>query len=124
MNHNSKPTQLENYLVWSAKVIAGLLILGVLGIHFAVNHLIALGGLLTYQDILNYYQHPIVPVMEIFFLVFVVFHALLGLRSILLDITFTRKYGRVTDLLLAGLFIFIVGYGSWLVIKVVKLGSG
>ncbi|MRR52611.1 MAG: hypothetical protein EG825_17195, partial [Rhodocyclaceae bacterium] len=70
----------EGAWLWLLKIVAGLLIIVIMGIHFVVNHLVAPGGLLTYTDVLAYYQNPIIPIMEILFLVFVVTHALLGIR--------------------------------------------
>jgi succinate dehydrogenase hydrophobic anchor subunit len=110
------PKHNESIWLWLIKIIAGLLVIVVLGIHFVINHAVAPGGLLTYNDVIQYYKVPIVPVMEIFFLVVVVVHCLLGLRSILLDLNPVHAIRRVMDpafgLVGAGAII----YGSWLVI--------
>lgn len=122
INSTQKPQ--EGAWLWLLKIIAGLLIVIVLGIHFWVNHLVAPGGLLSYSDVLAYYQNPIIPIMEIIFLVFVVTHALLGLRSILLDLNPKQSVLRWmnTGLLLLG--IIAIGYGSWLIFFVVAKGAG
>ncbi len=113
----------ENYGLWGLKILAGVLVLGILGIHYVMNHLVAPGGLLTYNDILGYYQKPIVPIMEITFLIFVVVHALLGLRSILLDIRLGKIIRNGLDVCLFSLGIITIAYGIWVVIRVVQLGS-
>lgn len=114
----------EGAWLWLLKIIAGLLIVIVMGIHFWVNHLVAPGGLLSYADVLAYYQNPIIPIMEIIFLVFVVTHALLGLRSILLDLNPKQSVLRWINLGLLLLGIIAIVYGTWLIFFVVAKGTG
>lgn len=122
MNPNqAKPA--ENTWLWLLKVLAGLFIVALLGIHFVVNHLVAPGGLLSYADVINYYQNPIVPIMEGFFLVFVVGHALLGLRSIILDLNPSTSRMRWIDFILFALGAIAVLYGIWLLIILVLKGN-
>ncbi len=117
-----RPSPYENFLIWGVKIIAGLLILIFLGIHFIVNHLLAPEGLLTYADILAYYQIPAVPIMEVGFLIVVVVHALLGLRSIFLDMRLPWKFTRYMDCFFITAGIIMITYGTWLVVRVVQLG--
>ncbi len=119
----SVPKPREGTWLWLFKIIAGLLIVVLLGVHFVINHLVAPTGLLTYADVIRYYQTPIVPIMEIFFLIFVVSHALVGLRGILLDL-------NPSDALLKGMDIlfWLVGsgfiiYGVWLVVVIQQKGG-
>ena len=122
MNPNqAKPA--ENTWLWLLKVLAGLFIVALLGIHFVVNHLVAPGGLLSYADVINYYQNSIVPIMEGFFLVFVVGHALLGLRSIILDLNPSTSRMRWIDFILFALGAIAVLYGIWLLIILVLKGN-
>ena len=121
MNLNqSKPS--ENTWLWLVKVLAGLFIVVLMGIHFIVNHLVAPGGLLTYSDVIAYYQNPIIPIMEGFFLIFVVGHALLGLRSIILDLNPKPTRMRWIDFILFSLGAAAVLYGIWLIIILVLKG--
>ena len=90
----SVPKPREGAFLWLFKIVAGLLIVVLLGVHFVVNHLVAPEGLLSYEDVIRYYDNPIFPIMEVFFLVFVIAHALVGLRSILLEI---QVAGRVVS---------------------------
>ncbi len=112
----------ENVWLWLAKIVSGLIVFIVLGIHLIVNHYTAPEGLLYYDDVISYYQNPIVPIMEGIFLIFVVIHSLLGLRSIILDRNPSRRFMKVVDT------IFIVGgsaaiiYGIWLLLYVTRLG--
>lgn len=107
---------------WLIKIIAGLLIVVLLGIHFVVNHLVAPGGLLTYADVVRYYQNRIIVVMEITFLIVVVTHSFLGVRSILLDLNPSRRVLKWID---AGLLVsgaLAVSYGIWLALTIASRG--
>jgi succinate dehydrogenase hydrophobic anchor subunit len=116
IGNTSRPKNNEGVGLWLLKIAAGLLVLIVLGIHFVINHAVAPGGLLTYEDVIQYYNVPIVPIMEIVFLMVVVTHALLGLRSILLDLSLAQKIKRLVDGLFLALGTIAVVYGAWLVI--------
>jgi succinate dehydrogenase / fumarate reductase membrane anchor subunit len=113
----------ENTWLWLLKIASGLLILAVLIIHYVVNHFAGEQILLTYDDILRYYSNPIIPIMEGFFLVFVVVHALLGLRSILLDLHPTRTVLKVINGGLGLVGVVSIVYGLWLLIVVASRGS-
>jgi succinate dehydrogenase hydrophobic anchor subunit len=84
-------------------------------IHLVVNHMVAPGGLLTYADVITYYRNPIVPLMESAFLLFVVPHALIGARGIVLDLDPRPGLVRVLDIALVTGGMAVIGYGLWLV---------
>jgi succinate dehydrogenase / fumarate reductase membrane anchor subunit len=119
---NSLPKPREGALLWLYKILAGGLIFVLLGVHFVVNHLVAPEGLLTYNDVIRYYTHPIVPMMEIAFLVFVISHALVGLRSIILDLNPSQKLMKVIDWVLIVTGVGFSVYGIWLVLVIVQRG--
>ncbi len=50
--------------------------------HFVVDEV---GGLRTYAQVLDYIANPVILVIECTFLIVVTIHAMLGLRSVLLD---------------------------------------
>jgi len=112
--------KVENTWLWLVKIIAGLGIIVLLTIHFIVNHLIAPEGLLSYGDILRYYSNPIIPIMEAGFLILVVIHSLLGLRSIVLDLNPSAKAMRLINPLLVILGSAAIIYGLWLLLLLVK----
>lgn len=117
MIHNiSSPKHNEGLWLWLYKIIAGLLVIVVLGIHFVINHAVAPGGLLSYEDVIRYYKVPIIPIMEGFFLVIVVTHSLLGLRGILLDFNPSQQIRRTADWLLSLLGTAAIVYGIWLLV--------
>jgi succinate dehydrogenase hydrophobic anchor subunit len=113
----------ETALLWFIKVLAGGFIFIFLVIHFIVNHLVAPGGLLTYQDIVKYYQNPGVLVMEGCFLTFILVHALLGLRSIILDMHPAPGLVKILDVALSFLGCATLIYGIWLLITVSSMGT-
>lgn len=104
----------EHVWLWLAKMLTGVAIFGLLGVHLVVNHMVAEGGLLSYADVLAYFAHPAIPIMEGAFLIFVVTHALLGVRSILLDLEPSAAALRWCDTALVALGVAAVGYGVWL----------
>ena len=104
----------EGAWLWLAKVVTGVLVFALLVIHLLVNHLVAEGGLLTYADVLAYYANPVIPLMEGAFLILVVTHALLGVRSIVLDMSLAPAIVRGVDVLLCGVGVLSIGYGLWL----------
>ena len=118
------PKSGEGVWLWLAKILTGGLIIFILIIHFIVNHLVAEGGLLSWADVVQYYTNPIIPIMEIIFLIFVVSHALMGLRSVILDLKPSKTVLKGID----GLFIIIgigaVIYGTWLIFAIMAQGTG
>lgn len=117
MTPSLKPT--ENAFLWLLKVVSGVLIVVILIIHLIVNHFVAPEGLLSYAEVVAYYQNPLIPIMEGFFLVFVVVHSLLGIRSILLDLKPSRALMSVIDSSLTLFGLAAIGYGIFLLLAVV-----
>ena len=112
----------ENSWLWLVKIVTGVLLVILLGIHLVVNHFVGQHGLLTYADVVAYYQHPIIPIMEICFLVVVVSHSLTGLRGILLDLRPMRGLLQVLDIVLVFVGVSAVVYGSWLILTIASRG--
>ncbi len=111
----SSPKSGENVWLWLAKIISGVLIVVILGVHFVVNHAIGTGGLLTWSDVVAYYQHPIVPIMESLFIILVVPHSLIGLRGIILDLHPTRGILTAINWLFSIVGVVAVVYGVGLI---------
>ena len=118
----STPRSGENAWLWLLKIVTGGLLVILLGIHLVVNHFVDENGLLTYADVIAYYQNPIIPIMEISFLAAVVTHSLTGLRGIVLDLKPSRNLLRVLDVILVIAGISVVAYGIWLVLVIVSKG--
>lgn len=118
----SAPRSGENTWLWLLKIVTGGLLVILLGIHLVVNHFMDENGLLTYADVVAYYQNPIIPIMEISFLAAVVTHSLTGLRGIVLDLKPSRIFLRVFDVILVIAGVSVVAYGIWLVLVIVSKG--
>ena len=84
----------ENTWLWLIKIVTGPLLVIVLVLHFTVNHYLGSmsSGLMTYDDVIQYFQNPIIPAIEILFLITVVTHCLIGLRGIVLDMKSLTQY--------------------------------
>lgn len=125
MNYEkSVPKSGEGSGLWFLKIVSGLLLIIILAIHFIVNHMLgSQGGLLTYEEVVKYYAtNLIIPFMEILFVTFVVTHALLGLRSIILDLK--PKPGTLKAINWGMLVVgsgFVI-YGIWLILVIVQRG--
>ena len=125
ISSKSTPKPGEGSNAWLIKILTGLLVILILGIHFIVNHITGgLNGLMTYNEIVSYYaRNPIIPIMEGLFVTVVVTHSLLGLRSVLLDLKLSRKtLSTVNWLFLLGGAAFII-YGIGLIVVIVIRGS-
>ena len=119
------PRSGETTWLWLIKIATGPLLVIVLILHFAVNHYLGSmsSGLMTYEDVIAYFQNPIVPAIEILFLVTVVTHCLIGLRGILLDMNPSRPVLRVVTWLLSLLGVSSIVYGIWLALAIATKGS-
>ena len=116
----STPKTGETTTLWLIKILTGPILVIVALVHVWINHTAgsAAGNLMTFEDILVYYQNPLIPLMEIIFLVSVVAHSLLGLRGIILDL----KPGAAALKLWDGAFVVLgagsVLYGVWLIFAI------
>jgi succinate dehydrogenase / fumarate reductase membrane anchor subunit len=118
----SAPKSGETTWLWLLKIVTGPLLVILLLIHFIVNHFMAEGGLLTYADVIAYYQNPLIPAMEILFLATVVTHSLIGLRGIILDMKPSRSILKVVDWIFVIVGISAVSYGTWLALVIASKG--
>ncbi|HFC08926.1 MAG TPA: hypothetical protein ENJ54_03565 [Chloroflexi bacterium] len=105
-----------NTWVWQA--LSGLLLVVLLAVHLIVNHFAA-GGLLTYQQVVDYLSNPWVLTLEILFLATVIFHALAGVRALVLDSGVSAKTARGVTVALTLLGLLLFGYGLWLFAAIV-----
>ena len=111
----STPKSGEGFWLWFYKIVAGLLILVILVVHLLVNHFLAESGLLSWTEVVKYYQNPLILIMEIAFLISVVSHSLLGLRSIVLDLKPSRAVLGVVNWVFTLGGVAAVIYGIFLV---------
>ncbi len=108
--HASRPWR------WTAGSGLALIVLATL--HIVAQHFVVSGpgGLRTYHEVLQYISSPVIFVLECGFLLAVTVHAMLGLRSILLDLDLRARTRRHLDKILWTLGTLTVGYGLILLI--------
>jgi succinate dehydrogenase hydrophobic anchor subunit len=115
---SSGPKPREGFALWMIKMVTAVLIIFLLAVHFVMNHLAGSEGLMTYADVVRYYKIPFVPFMEAIFLIAVVTHAFVGLRSILLDLNPGEKTLRWIDRSLVLVASILILYGGTLLVIV------
>lgn len=121
----SGPRPGETAWLWLIKIITGPLLVVILTLHLIVNHYMGStsSGLMTYEDVIAYFQNPIIPAIEILFVVTVVTHSLIGLRGIVLDLNPSRRVLSIVTWLLALLGLASIVYGIWLAVVIALKGS-
>ena len=80
---------------WRWTAITGVALLVLVTIHMVAHHFVVdeIGGLRTYQHVLDYIAPRSSSCIEGVFLVVVTVHAMLGLRSVLLDFGLSQSAG-------------------------------
>ncbi len=118
----SVPRKGETAGLWFIKMVTGPLLIIILIIHMIVNHLVVEGGLMTYNDVIEYFNNPWVVTMEMIFVTTVIIHSLLGLRSIILDMNPSRGVLSVVNWVLSLFGIGTIVYGLWLALTIAAQG--
>ena len=82
---------------WAWTAVTGVALLVLLTIHMVAHHFVVeeIGGLRTYQQVLEYIGNPVIFAIESLFLVVVTIHAMLGLRSVLFDFGLSERTKRL-----------------------------
>lgn len=118
-NTQTGPKPGESAWLWLFKIISGLLIVVILVVHFLVNHFLPeTDALLTANEVYEYYQNLLYVFMEGFFLVFVVSHSLVGMRSIFLDLNPRKTVMQILDVALIAIGAVSIVYGIWLLFAI------
>ncbi len=101
---------------WTAGSGIALVVLATM--HVVAQHFIAhgTGGLRTYHQVLQYLSNPVFVVVECAFLLALTVHAMLGLRSILLDFDLGPRTRRHLSKLLWALGTVTFCYGTAVVL--------
>jgi succinate dehydrogenase hydrophobic membrane anchor protein len=105
---------------WLWQAFTGVCLVILLGLHFIANHFIVKTGLRDYSQVVAYLRNPVILCLEILFLLCVTTHALLGVRSILLDFGLSESTERRLDQILKFVGVLTVGYGlglTWMIIR-------
>jgi succinate dehydrogenase hydrophobic anchor subunit len=102
---------------WAWTAGSGVALLVLVTIHMVAHHFVveSVGGLRTYQHVLDYIANPAIFVIESLFLVVVTIHAMLGLRSVLFDFGLSPRAKHLTDRSLTVLGVVTLAYGFVLI---------
>ncbi len=114
----NQSNRVEGGLLWLTKQVTGVMVFALIIIHLIVNHLVAETGLLSYTEVVRYLANPWIAFMESTFLIIVICHSLLGLRSVLLDFNPSHKLMKSVDSILVIIALVASAYGIWLTITV------
>ncbi|MGO9900458.1 MAG: hypothetical protein ACLP0J_12345 [Solirubrobacteraceae bacterium] len=103
---------------WRWTAGSGLALVVLATLHIVAQHFVASGpgGLRTYHEVLHYISSPVIFILECGFLLAVTVHAMLGVRSILLDFDLGARTCRHLDKILWTVGTLTVGYGVALLI--------
>ncbi len=102
------------------QVISGVALLVLLTLHMVAQHFIVPTGLRFYEDVIDWLRNPVMIAAEVAFLVFVTYHALLGVRAVLFDFGFSERTERRITLLLWVVGIVTVVYGVGLFVMILN----
>ncbi len=108
---------------WILQAFTGVLLVVLLGLHMVVQHFVVAGGLRNYQQVVQYISNPFLFLLEIGFLIIVTWHALLGVRAIILDLGLKPATERKVTAFLSIVGVVIVAYGIWLSATIVARGA-
>jgi succinate dehydrogenase cytochrome b556 subunit len=108
---------------WILQAFTGALLVVLLGLHMVVQHFVVEGGLRDYQQVVEYLSNPFVFVLEVAFLIVVTWHAMLGVRAIILDLGLKPKTERRWTAALTAIGLVMITYGIWLSATIVSQGQ-
>lgn len=82
---------------WLGTALTGMALLALVTVHMVAHHFVVreIGGLRTYEQVLEYIGNPVIFLIEAVFLVVVTWHAMLGLRAVLLDLNLPAGLERL-----------------------------
>ena len=104
-------------VVWRATAFTGIALLALVTVHMVAHHFVveSVGGLRTYDQVLDYIANPVIFMIESLFLVVVTVHAMLGLRSVLFDVATGERTRAWISRGLVALGAVTVAYGLVLI---------
>ena len=107
---------------WILQVVSGALLMVLLGLHIVTQHFVVKGGLRDYAQVVSYLSNPVVLAVESLFIVVLIWHAMLGLRAILLDFGFGRRGQAWITYGLTALGAVTAAYSFWLIATLAAKG--
>src|SRR5512135_2185179 len=107
---------------WILQAFTGLMLVVLLGLQMVVQHFVVQGGLRNYQQVVEYISNPFLFLLEVSFLIIVTWHALLGVRAIVLDLGLKPTTERKVTAVLSLFGVVAIAYGIWLSATIVSRG--
>lgn len=108
--------------MWIFQAISGVLLIFLLGVHIVAQHFVVKGGLRDYAQVVSYLSNPFVLTIESLFVIVLIWHAMLGLRAVLLDFGFGPRAGTMISRGLVVLGTATAGYSFWLIATIASKG--
>ena len=102
---------------WLSTAFTGMALLVLVTVHMVAHHFVVreIGGLRTYEQVLEYIGNPVIFVIEAVFLIVVTWHAMLGLRAVALDLDLSPRLARLVRPGVVVLGVVTVAYGLVLI---------
>ena len=107
---------------WILQVVSGVLLVVLLGLHIVTQHFVVKGGLRDYAQVVSYFSNSVVLAVESLFVVVLIWHAMLGLRAILLDFGFGRRGQARISYGVTALGAVTAAYSFWLIATIAASG--
>jgi succinate dehydrogenase hydrophobic anchor subunit len=104
------------------QVVSGAALLVLLGMHMVAQHFVVPTGLRDYAAVIDWLGSPVVLFLEVAFLVVVTYHAMVGVRAIILDFGFTARAARLITGALWVVGIVTIVYGVALLAAILAAG--
>ena len=99
-------------IYWLFQAVTGIMTLVLGAIHLLRNHLSgSLSGLLTRKEVLTLIRRPGVALLEAIFMVAISYHAVYGVRGILMDLGMLRGKEKVANKVFAAIAVIMIAYG-------------
>ena len=114
-------TQAQPSFAWLGQAVSGVLLIVILGLHLYFQHFQA-AGLLNAGEVIAHVTSPLIFGLEILFVIVVTYHALLGVRAILFDLSLAEATRRKFNLGLTILGGLTAGYGLILAVLIRSQG--
>ena len=102
---------------WIGQAVSGLLLVVIVLLHLYFQHFAA-QGLLDAGEVVAHVSSPIIFALEVLFIIVVTYHALLGIRAVLFDLSLSEATRRNLSVGLTILGVATAGYGVILAILI------
>jgi len=103
--------------VWIGQVVSGVLLIVIVLLHLYFQHF-ATQGLLDAGQVVAHVSSPLIFTLEVLFVIVVTYHALLGIRAVIFDLSLSEATRRNISVGLTILGVATVVYGVILAILI------